>query len=604
MKKVFLMWFAVLFMFLSVSGCGGGGGSGGGDTYPVPKITDINGGISGSGSAGSMFIIDGSGFGSLNAADAKYSVDFRDANTNAVVAAVSINYSTGDWNDIYIKGTVPNGLTALTTYKITVTTAGGTSNAVDFLVGGDTYPVPKMTDINGGISGSGSVGSMFIIDGSGFGSLNAANALYSVDFRDANTNAVVATASTNYSTGDWNDIYIKGTVPNGLTALTTYKVTVTTAGGTSNAVDFLVVASVAFSPSKILWSQAPTLPAAQQGFPTVVAPIFKSMTSVTNNYIYTLGGKKVGGKNVDTVYYTQLDNATGALKNAPWAKTTPLPAKRGFSAASLANRFNSFASGYGTVYVLGGLDDQGNATDTVYYASLNADGTIGTWATTTKLPQALFAEGAVIFHGRIYVAGGNDSTGPVKSVYSAKINSDGTLGAWQTLPDMPIALAYHQLVTAAGYLYAIGGDSAMVDPLTNLPDASSQGDVYYNKINFLDGTLASNPWSKNTGGMGKNREKHTAVVVGGYVLVSGGLYNGATNGLSEQSYASINSDGSLASFNEATGTHTISGSLSGYNFYNHSSAYFVDDSGNPHVLILGGADAKYGTLHSEVWYQH
>jgi len=508
MKKVFLMWFAVLFMFLSVSGCGGGGGGGG---------------------------------------------------------------------------------------------AGG------------TYPVPKITDINGGSSGSGSVGSMFIIDGSGFGSLNAANANYSVDFRDAKTNAVVATASTNYSTGDWNDIYIQGTVPNGLTALTTYKVTVTTAGGTSDAVNFLAVASVVFSPSTILWSQTRSLPAAQQGFPTVVAPIFKSMTSVTNNYIYTLGGKKVGGKtsNVDTVYYNQLDNATGALKNAPWATTTRLPAKRGFSAAILANRFNSFVSGYGTVYVLGGLDDQGNATDAVYYASLKVDGTIapvgtaGTWATTTKLPKALFADGAVIFHGRIYVAGGNDSTGaPVKSAYSAQINSDGTLGAWQTLPDMPIALAYHQLVTAAGYLYAIGGDTAMVDPLTNLPDGSSQGDVYYNKINFLDGTLASNPWSKNTGGMGKNREKHTAVVAGGYVLVSGGLYNGATNGSSEQSYASINFDGSLASFNGTTGTHTISGSSSGYNFYNHSSAYFVDDSGNPHVLILGGGDAIYGTLHSEVWYQH
>ena len=505
MKKVFLTWFAVLFIFLSVSGCGGGGGGGG---------------------------------------------------------------------------------------------------------GGDTYPVPKITDINGGISGSGSVGSMFIIDGSGFGSLNAANAKYSVDFRDAKTNAVVATASTNYSTGDWNDIYIKGTVPNGLTALTTYKVTVTTAGGTSNAVNFLVVASVAFSPSTILWSQSPSLPAPQQGFPTVVAPIFKSMTSVTNNHIYTLGGKKVGGKMSNVVYYNQLDNATGALK-APWATTTPLPAKRGFSAAILANRFNSFVSGYGTVYVLGGLDDQGKATDTVYYASLKVDGTLapvgtaGTWATTTKLPKALFAEGAVIFHGRIYVAGGNDSTGaPVKSAYSAKINSDGTLGTWQTLPDMPIALAYHQLVTAAGYLYAIGGDNAMVDPLTNLPDASCQGDVYYNKINFLDGTLASNSWSKNTEGMGKNREKHTAVVAGGYVLVSGGLYSGATNGSSEQSYASINFDGSLASFNGATGIHTISGSSSGYNFYNHSSAFFVDDSGNPHVLILGGGDANYGTLHSEVWYQH
>ena len=40
----------------------------------------------------------------------------------------------------------------------------------------------------------------------------------------------------------------------------------------------------------------------------------------------------------------------------------------------------------------------------------------------------MFAEGAVIFHGRIYVAGGNDATGaPIAKVYSARINADGTL---------------------------------------------------------------------------------------------------------------------------------------------------------------------------------
>ena len=489
---------------------------------------------------------------------------------------------------------------------------GGGGNGGSGGGGGGTYAVPQIADVNGGISGSGFAGSTFIVDGSGFGSLTAANATCSLDFRDARTNAVVATASINYSAGDWNDTYIKGTVPDGLTALTAYKVTVTTPGGTSNAVNFLVVAHAAFTPAAMLWSQTQSLPAAQEGFPTVVAPIFASMTSVTTNYIYTLGGKKVGGKTAYTniVYCSRLNNATGAI-NAPWARTTPLPGKRGFSAAVLANRFNSPVSTYGTVYVLGGLNDQGNVTDTVYYASLNVDGTIapagttGTWATTTKLPKALFAAGAVIFHGRIYVAGGNDATGsPVTSAYAAQINSDGTLGAWQALPDMPITLAYHRLVTAAGYLYAIGGDSASADPLTNLPDASSQGDVYYNKINFPDGTLVNDAWSKNPIGMGTSREKHSAVVAGGYLLVSGGLYSGATNGSHEQSYAAINPDGSLASFIDAAGAQTISGSPTGYNFYNHSAAYFVDDSGNPHVLILGGADAVYGTLHSEVWYQH
>jgi N-acetylneuraminic acid mutarotase len=158
---------------------------------------------------------------------------------------------------------------------------------------------------------------------------------------------------------------------------------------------------------------------------------------------------------------------------------------RGFAAAVSANSFNSLISGNGNIYVLGGLDGGGNATSTVYYASLNADGTIpavattGTWATTTPLPQVLFAASAAIFHGRIYVVGGNDSTGaPVAKVYSAKINADGTLGGWQTLPDLPAALAYHQLFTSAGNLYVLGGDTSAVNPVSNLQDASSQGAIY------------------------------------------------------------------------------------------------------------------------------
>jgi hypothetical protein len=58
------------------------------------------------------------------------------------------------------------------------------------------------------------------------------------------------------------------------------------------------------------------------------------------------------------------------------------------------------------------------------------------------------------------------------------------------------------------------------------------------------------------------------------------------------------------SFNGATGSHTISGAIGGYNFFNHSATYFADAGGNPHVLILGGEDVNTGTPHAGVWYQH
>jgi hypothetical protein len=133
--------------------------------------------------------------------------------------------------------------------------------------------------------------------------------------------------------------------------------------------------------------------------------------------------------------------------------------------------------------------------------------------------------------------------------------------------------------------------------------SGAQSTVYYNAVNLKDGSLAGATWTTNTSSLNKGREKLGAVVAGGGVLSSGGLYNGAPTGASEQEFASINTDGSLGSFGTVTGAYTISKATGGYNFYNQSSAYFADASGKPHVLILGGCDVNAGTPHAEVWYQ-
>ncbi|HSB33018.1 MAG TPA: hypothetical protein VLG39_01030 [Nitrospirota bacterium] len=466
-------------------------------------------------------------------------------------------------------------------------------------------PVPVITAMNGGLAGSGTAGSLFVIDGTGLGTLGAAAGGYSVDFKDATSGSVVASASVNYAAGDWTDAVIKGTVPNGLTTATTYKVTVTTAGGTSNAMDFLVVASVAFSPSTITWSASTsTLPVVMQGFPSVVSTIVS--TTTTTSYIYVLGGNiatsatATNGKaaNTDAVYMSRLDNTSGGLASA-WTTTTSLPAKLGFSAAVFANKFNSFVDGNGHVYVMGGLDSQGTATTVVYHAVVNDDGGLGAWTETTALPQALSSHGAVIYRDHIYVAGGNGADGnPVKTVYSAKVKSDGTLEAWTTQPDLPEVRAYHQVVTVAGYLYVIGGDNAAADPLTKTA-GSSADTIIYNKINLANGNLVNATWSLNATGTGKAREKFSAVVAGSDIVVTGGLYAGQL-GSSESRYAQINSDGSVGAANGATGTNTID-SLSGFNPYNQSTAFFADASGKPHILILGGTDGVTGVSSAGVF---
>ena len=496
-----------------------------------------------------------------------------------------------------------------TVFDVIVANPGGGSATLSEAF---TMALPTLADVNGGLVGSGTVNSIFIIDGNHFGDLPATPPSgFSADFRDSASGSIVASAQVTYANQDWQDIFIVGVVPGGLSSSTTYKLTVTTPSGTSATKDFKVLPAVTFSPSTIMWSATSALPTAKQGF---AAPLVEMSTT---SFIYAIGGNDASsstsnGKasSLSEVAYNALDGATGSLAASAWTTTAPLPDKRGFAAAVSADNFNSLVSGNGNLYVLGGLDGSGNAVSTVYCGSLNADGSIpaagasGGWVTTTPLPEALFAAGAVIFHGRIYVAGGNGSNGaPTNKVYSSMIEPSGALSSWQTLPDLPASVAYHQMVTAAGYLYVLGGDTAAEDPISNSQGASDQSNIYVAQINIRNGGFATSGWTSG-GAMNKNREKFSAVVAGGYLLVSGGLYNGDTSGASEQSYASLNTDGSVGSFNGATGSHTISGSGSGYNFFNHASAYFVDNGGNPHVLILGGEDLNVGSPVAGVWYQH
>lgn len=471
-------------------------------------------------------------------------------------------------------------------------------------------PTPAIVDINGGLSASGTLGSVFIVDGSGFGDLSAATPGYSLDFRDATSNAVVAsaTAGVNFAAGAWRNLFITATVPAGLTAGTTYKVTVTTPGGTTSAVSFLILAAQVYAPNNV-WTKTSSLTAATQGLALVTATIGSAAASST--YVYAVGGNtatttamNARAASTSTVSFNSTNPATGALSLANWTLTNALPAPRGFAAAVVATPFNSKVGGNGTLYVLGGLDSSGAASSTIYEAPLAADGTVGAWTTVlTMLPQPLFAHGAVIFHGRIYVAGGNDATStPVAKVYSAKLNSDGSLGAWATLTDLPAARAYAQLVTAAGNLYVVGGTASSVDPVVNTASAGALSTVVYAGINLQDGTLVAPGW-QSTSALNKAREKFSAVVAGGGVLVTGGLYNGSSTGASEQEFATINSDGTLATFANVTGAYTISKATGGYNFYNHASTYYADAAGRPHVLVVGGEDVNSGAPHLESWFQ-
>jgi hypothetical protein len=254
--------------------------------------------------------------------------------------------------------------------------------------------------------------------------------------------------------------------------------------------------------------------------------------------------------------------------------------------------------------VLGGDSTaSGKPVATVYRGTLATSGAVTGWSTTTALPAAVHSLAAVIFNGSVYVAGGSgNGNAPVATAYRAAIQSDGTLGAWQTLASLPFARSYFGFGVNGTFLYAFGGDSGTVTPNDSTPRGSAISDVVYAQIDVRSGNLTTAGWTLNASKLTKAVTKQTAVVAGGNVLSSGGLYNGASTGASEESYAGLNADGSVGSFQGATGSHTIS-SVGGGNFFNHAATGYLDATGAFHVLGVGGDDVNTPTKkHKGVFY--
>ncbi len=295
--------------------------------------------------------------------------------------------------------------------------------------------------------------------------------------------------------------------------------------------------------------------------------------------------------------------ADGTLSG--WNSVGDLAAGRAFHTSVAATPFNSKTPGSGFLFVIGGVDDTGQPTTTVTQATLNNDGTLGSQVAATALPVPLHSLGAVLFRSSIYVVGGAPTDDvPVSTVYRAQIDTLGTLGAWEELTTtaLPSARAYHATQTFGGYIYAVGGDTATVTiadaNFTN--NATKLADVVYSKIDLRSGDLGA--WTLNGSQMQKSRNKHSALVAGGNVFVSAGLYAGGGNGSSENISAQINSDGSVGSFSGATGSNTLE-ALGGINLFNHAAIGYVDADGVAHVMILGGDDVNSpGSKQSRVMF--
>ncbi len=451
-------------------------------------------------SNGSVYVVNGStGFAALSA------VSYAQLNSNG---------TTGSWST----QSNPAGLTS------SYSGAGTVYNGYFYNVGGYNgsylnnveYTSASRVKIGGSIDLVGSAGGLTLSDGNG-ASLTAGNTNIVGNLQVMGSTSL----SGNLSVNGYLNVNDSAYFQNSVDSTTAFQIQNATGGNlfvadTSNINLTLLGGNVGATSA---WTdQSSNKPSA-----------INLATSVGyNGFLYILGGLNSGGTAQDTVQYSKLntDGSTGAWTNQA---TNKLPAVRYAASSAVAN---------GYVYVLGGINSGGTVQDTVYYAKLNADGSTGAWTdqTSNKLSAPRRSATTVIANGYLYVIGGLTTGGTKQdTILYAKLNADGSTGAWtnQASNKLPTVLSSHTSVVANGYIYAFGGSG----PTTTLDT------VYYAKLN-ADGSTGA--WTNQASNkLPAVRSGSVSVVSNGYAYVIGGWNTAAQDTVF---YAKLNADGSTGAW--------------------------------------------------------
>ncbi|MGB3009112.1 MAG: hypothetical protein WBB33_02035 [Candidatus Saccharimonadales bacterium] len=264
------------------------------------------------------------------------------------------------------------------------------------------------------------------------------------------------------------------------------------------------------------------------------------------------------------VNWAQFNTTTGTIDSANpgngacsgWCTTSA------YNLPSPRTNF-SMVSYNGYLYVLGGLDNSGTRTNTVYIAKLGANGEPQLWHPTDSNKNnwvywyqdvnlsSIRSDAAVVaYNNRLYLLGGRSTGGtPVNTVQYTALNANGTLGSWTNGANLLSSLYGHSAQVYNDRLYVIGGASTV--------GGAPSGNVSYNKLN-ADGSM--NSWTTTTSfSPGRMSSGGTiSVVWGAYIYITGGCSAVNASGYcttteSTAKVSSINADGSIDVWNDMTG---------------------------------------------------
>jgi hypothetical protein len=285
-----------------------------------------------------------------------------------------------------------------------------------------------------------------------------------------------------------------------------------------------------------------------------------------NGYLFAFGGIDGSGNRSNSLYIAKLGangepslwhpTDTNKANWVYWYSTTISSARSYTSAVAYNNR----------MYLVGGQTDASpGGITTVEYANINPNGTLSAWTATgmSALPSARFGHNVLTYNDRIYLVGGNSSGTLQSTVYYAKINTDGTMNAWQQTSSFSSArMSWGGNFTTiwGGYLYMMGGCSAINGSGYCTTIAS---DVQLASIN-ADGSLSSwgsiNDVTNQLIGYGLVSWRNAIYTIGGCTSQSSTTGDCLTTSQSVK-YGVINKDGDASTVSNSvpSGTAPCSG---------------------------------------------
>jgi hypothetical protein len=171
-----------------------------------------------------------------------------------------------------------------------------------------------------------------------------------------------------------------------------------------------------------------------------------SVVQIGTKFLY-IGGSD-GTTAQSTVYVAEL-SGTGNFD--AWGDGPALPEARSDASVLLVS---------GSVYVIGGYDDAGSPTTTVYALTPDAQtGSLGEWATVDDiaLPEARAAAAIAAAPDGILLVGGEGPDGPVATTWKSAFADDGSLQAWEPEAALVRPQANGSVTVIGDYVWLWGG---------------------------------------------------------------------------------------------------------------------------------------------------